>query len=103
MTPVLKSDRMTVRHAAALALAGWYLMVPPYSSGRTGIRFDFDAPLINWQLARSFDSAEDCEAFKLEALKVSTEQGIKRSRKITTSVWSVGDCIASDDPRLKEK
>jgi len=44
------------RHAAALALVGWYLLVPPQTRfwwiGRQ--RYDDAAPLSNWTIERSF-------------------------------------------------
>jgi hypothetical protein len=38
---------MNLRHAAALALVGWYLMVPPYNENV--FRCDLNAPLTEWR------------------------------------------------------
>jgi hypothetical protein len=46
---------MNLRHAAALALIGWYLMAPPYGDTRPKI------PLSEWDTQRVFDSARDCD------------------------------------------
>jgi hypothetical protein len=48
---------MRLRHAAALALVGWYLMVPPTTDGK----IDNSAPLSQWDIRSSFDSAATCE------------------------------------------
>jgi hypothetical protein len=45
---------MTLRKAAALALVGWYLMMPPWGK--------LNAPLSEWVVYQSFDSAENCAA-----------------------------------------
>jgi hypothetical protein len=44
---------MKARHAAALALVGWYLMVPPNKNE--------DTPLSEWIVRRTYDSAEACQ------------------------------------------
>jgi len=67
---------MTFRHAAALALVGWYLMLPPLSQT---VRFevDYKAPLNSWQIMRAFDKAEACEDYRnheLETLRRFTVQ-----------------------------
>jgi hypothetical protein len=43
------------RPAAALALVGWYLMLP---------RSDINAPLNTWVQMQSFDSAADCQTYR---------------------------------------
>jgi hypothetical protein len=102
---------MNPRHAAALALVGWYLMSPPLSPD--GKRVVGYAPLSEWQIGESFDSAAECE----QALS----DGIKANRKLAEEVGNcrpvpgttcddvllhdaaLAKCIATDDPRLKEK
>ncbi len=59
---------MTARHAAALALVGWYLMVPPEHQDRiwgwyyraTGQ----ERPLSDWELIESYDSLSDCQQLR---------------------------------------
>ena len=99
------------RHAAALALVGWYLMLPPcrlvsswgnggYAGGKCLI--ESQAPLREWKRAQpqEFEYKTDCERAisnechrEVEANGVSSFEG-----SLCTA-----DCIASDDPRLKEK
>ena len=72
---------MKPRHAAALALVGWYLMVPPYSAlktvtdATTGQRrfptqteIEQAAPLSAWTLGAGFDLAAECYHFHTEAI-----------------------------------
>jgi hypothetical protein len=105
------------RHAAALALVGWYLMVPPN-------RRD-DAPLSEWTISQSYPSADACQSAqnknrdqahaKLEQYDSMTGQqrlNLEHNQKAFDQETNDRDnfnaafqsaCIASDDPRLKEK
>jgi hypothetical protein len=103
------------RHAAALALAGWYLMLPRAKpstlTGKTEV--DSTSPLANWSIGQSFDSASACERMRDYAGK----QGAAREAKVPVCSSSKGRilvetsavqaenavCVAADDPRLKEK
>ena len=94
---------MNLRHAAALALVGWYLMTPPlYKEGA-----NWNAPLSDWSISKSFDSAADCE----QARQQLVDQGFKFNNAKTATidqrqagaVFMGANCVASDDPRLKEK
>ncbi|SRR5216684_4712508 len=82
---------MKTRHAAALALVGWYLMVPR-SSGS-------EAVLYSWSILHSYDTAQACEAAReksREEAEASLPPGALKSRLTDLSI-----CVASDDPRLK--
>ena len=86
---------MRLRFSTALALAGWYLMVPPLKShGSSAV--DVNAPLIKWHIFRSFDSVTECEALR-ERIRQG-EKGTEYYQVILTSA-----CVSSDDPRLKRK
>jgi hypothetical protein len=101
---------MKSRHAAALALVGWYLMVPP-TMGETRWICGKDssiaalarqwldwgegcstynqvaapgAPLSQWHRVNRFDTVAECERGRLQ---------------LSRGKWA--QCIASDDPRLK--
>jgi hypothetical protein len=52
---------MALRHAAALALVGWYLMMPPMTEKNEA---DAEGPLSKWQNDGSFDLASACEAVR---------------------------------------
>jgi hypothetical protein len=84
---------MRLRHAAALALVGWYLMVPPFQRGGVNL----DAPLRSWRLFGSYDTAKDCEDDHLEMVEKS-----KHAAPSGHLIIELAQCIASDDLRLKE-
>jgi hypothetical protein len=52
---------MNPRHAAALVLVGWYLMVPPIELTRSGERaFNFYAPVSQWYCWDFYQTAREC-------------------------------------------
>jgi hypothetical protein len=87
---------MKPRHAAALALVGWYLMVPTSWNDR----------LSQWQVEASFDTAAECMKARLKIqLNIKTFHP-NQDPSITNRIREMlqqAQCIASDDPRLKEK
>ena len=106
---------MKPRHAATLALVGWYLMAPPLikvgpdprDARRDRVVPDSDAPLLKWNWAGSFDSIDACqrkqekEIVKAQKLELA-QPAAKRDRSVEMDFWKAR-CIASDDPRLKGK
>jgi hypothetical protein len=51
---------MKPRHAAALALVGWYLMLPPVVGGKHHWHLDLSAPLSQWHSVARYDTATQC-------------------------------------------
>jgi len=51
---------MKLRHAAVLALVGWYLMMPPYRTWKEAGGLD-DPPLSLWIQEGQFDTATECQ------------------------------------------
>lgn len=113
---------MGIRHIAALSLVGWYLMVPPASApiGTPGARLMTNAPISRWFSHGSFDSAKECEdaqrSLMLKILKDITDFATRENcpDKMplgrcpgtgllfdTYSAAYNGQCVATDDPRLK--
>jgi hypothetical protein len=102
-------ELMALRHSIALTLIGWYLMVPAESTKN---------PLSQWRSYRSFDTAEECQTAidaHLEVLKkhqqdhtrfdrLNPQERLKEATK--EAEWEYdfenAQCIATDDPRLKE-
>jgi hypothetical protein len=75
-------------HHVMLALAGWCLMRAPLLLPRVlhnaqAIHADTAAPLSRWIIVKIFPTQKECEAH------------------LGGGAWE--RCIASDDPRLKEK
>src|ERR1700736_5176774 len=113
---------MKPRHAAALALVGWLLMLPPVGQKA-------DAPMREWRIVDRFPTLTACLAAEntvrenylpapestlnnsLAASRRSwrgphlthdqAEQELTAARKFKLEIEAM-KCIASDDPRLKE-
>jgi hypothetical protein len=102
---------MNLRHAAALALAGWYLMLPPHLSDANSAK---SAPLSMWRVTIPFDTARECLTQIIDEQEYTAKNMNGPSWKEWTSEqrasikqhaqdWDMAQCIATDDPRLKEK
>ena len=86
---------MNFRHAAALALVGWYLMMPPH----TATKVLFHAPLKDWVNQGAFDTADECENLRSQLRYIMRSKAgltVEEHRAIESA-----QCIASDDSRLK--
>ena len=96
---------MNLRHAAALALVGWYLMIPPIIEKAGGYEADFNAPISRWSVNSPFDAASECRAVNGQ-LVLEQKQRLDKA-PIHSLDWAVAQrlvtsqCISSDDPRLK--
>ena len=93
---------MNFRHAAMLALVGWYLMLPPMGSVEsrrnpsTGFYVAYSTePLKAWEIAGSYSTAAQCGR--------ALEQANQLARQNCPECSAVAACIAADDPRLKSK
>ena len=95
---------MKVRHAAALALVGWYLMIPPMYKNND--EPDTSAPLSEWDQWRAFDSADLCEQardFKAKQMEKKFKVDPKAQARWMKIFGLDSRCISTDDPRLKSK
>jgi hypothetical protein len=99
---------MNLRHAAALALVGWYLMVPPAIPG-TG-EVNLSASLRQWTIRLLFADNQGCEAAKAslhqQELAAETERDALSQRLRNPELHCIlcnAQCVPQDDPRLKEK
>jgi hypothetical protein len=63
---------MKSRHAAALALVGWYLMLPP--AGTDGKLPNVNAPLSIWHQAGAFHSSAASKKERNSRLNLSQQQ-----------------------------
>jgi hypothetical protein len=110
---------MKPRHAATLALLGWYLMIPPLTQkgpDTFGLPPDTSAPLSKWTYARTdlFDTKEECET-ELKNRQDSSARGIRSEgwsqfggRSMGSGLGSMfeeqqklGRCIPDTDPGIK--
>ncbi len=76
-------------HAVAVALFGWYLMIPP----TPGEKVDENAPLSRWKIVISNDLAKECT----DAL---VHGRAKYQGGTMGEAFARGACISTDDPRL---
>ena len=96
---------MNLRHAAALALVGWYLMIPPMyfvaslckcPRPEDGTYVEPHAPLVRWQKWKLYNSGSACESARAAGVVEKYWKG-----RIKGDIY--GRCIENDDPRLKEQ
>jgi hypothetical protein len=118
---------MRLRHFA-MVLVGWYLMLPPVKCTlRPNVvegnvvtipeqcAVEPDSPLHEWDMAGSFDSADDCEASR-ESVAQTTIKQLRRDLRATladkpqlmgpavTATHEASQdarCIGTNDPRLR--
>jgi hypothetical protein len=102
---------MKPRHAAALALVGWYLIVPPasdwtkYHKGSNGAFLHGfpSAPLSRWKRQGDFGSQIECEKAR-QRLTTRDGQGANQLPTNAKQYFAAhATCVATDDPRLNEK
>ena len=84
---------MKFRDAAALALVGWYLMMPP--------KLDNGPPNKQWSILQSFDTGKECER-AAGKLRAQLESGLK-PMPLDEARPLFAQCIKSDDPRPQIK
>ena len=106
---------MKLRHAAALALVGWYLMVPPIVvrtlGNMIGMDADQSAPLSQWTIFRSYDTASSCmaerdarmKAFGHDPVTAPSDSSDLRGKLYSSALNRSAQCISTDDPRLNAK
>ena len=90
---------MKPRHAAALALVGWYLMTPPFR----GKEYDVKADLSEWTIMKKFDTRKECKDYPAQ-LQKSLEERVSQGgpdMRINKWLFDRAQCIETDDPRLK--
>jgi hypothetical protein len=105
---------MKSRHATALAIVLWCLMIPPIGADN---KIDPHAPLPRWRRGVGFESQKQCDDALKEAIKnpmtpTEYQAAAKATRKAKMKPLSMAEmtkrtaeslCVAGDDPRLKEK
>jgi hypothetical protein len=96
---------MYLRHAAALALASWYLLIPVPSEtfGTPQAQLRRDLPLGRWKILHTFESRPDCE--KMRGVMIwavrDNNNSADPTKRLGSQAAQYSECIASDDPRLK--
>ena len=89
---------MSIRHAAALAIVGWYMMMPP--TGRDYPMGNVDAPLTQWKKrATVYRDQDECEHV-LDRIRRNTNA---KNKQTAVRYYKQAQCVSADDPRLKPK
>jgi hypothetical protein len=108
-----KGRPMKLHHAAALALTGWYLMLPPLhfvgpaSDPYSLAIVDSAAPLSRWLAMMTFKTLQECDDFSAHLARnlrqsVNTERD-KKDVETLIEIWlDKYQCVATEDPRLKK-
>jgi hypothetical protein len=91
---------MKLHHAASLVLVGWYLMAPPMDKPD---HFDTSAPLGRWSTTASFDTAAECTKAQAQGELAYSQGEPTPEHKLMLQMWAQSACIATDDPRLKQR
>ena len=98
---------MKPRHAAALALVGWYLMVPPLVD--EPYKVNTEAPLPSWKVYQTFDTLDECDKSLLSVQDkykrtASAPLGtIKKGSRAFALQMTFAQCVRDDDPNLKSR
>jgi hypothetical protein len=98
---------MKPRHAFALALVGWYLLLPPLVNAP--YKVDTEAPLASWKVYQTFDTRDECDKSRLavrdkyEHTASAPVGSIKKGTRAFALQMTFAQCISSDDPRLKAR
>ncbi len=91
---------MKFRHATALALVGWYLIVPPLQKPKS--------PLSHWKTLEVFDTEALCQVKRKAMVEEAESDETGDSSVIVFEtrhgkeefIARAGSCVASGDPRL---
>ena len=89
---------MKLSHAAAFALTGWYLMAPQVNLP--------SAKISDWVRLESDNSSSECKTHLAKMIKGADAAAAAKMNNTSTGFaisFHLAECIASDDPRLKEK
>jgi hypothetical protein len=102
---------MNLHHTAALALTGWYLMLPPLhfigpgNDPHSVAIVDDTAPLSRWLPMMSFKTLQECDNFSTRLARnmrksVRTERD-KKDVETLIGIWlGKYQCVATEDPRI---
>jgi hypothetical protein len=88
----------------ALSLLGWYLMAPPIEN----LSANLSAPISRWDTITSYDSAYACETQRradVDRMQKVIEGEITQGKPVAEGAreFAGEQCVATDDPRLKDK
>ena len=91
---------MKLRHAAALALVGWYLMVPTIEGDH---HVQLALPMSQWARLGTFKSAQECATNQASRVEIAANAAENEAGDAAYEAARNSVCVQSDDPRLREK
>ena len=95
---------MNPRHAAALTLVVWYLMIPPSGDLASDLATGLE-PLWQWFQIGSFDSEDACQQGRhlmISRFMADLQKDPSNTEDFHSfDAFYYSQCVASDDPRLK--
>lgn len=108
---------MRTGHAAAIALAAWYLMAPPVRWPKNDYPYlDEHAEYHDWKVLYDSKTEDECVTARRAARRSTRRGGViifpadslrapidKTNPKPWLEQQDEAECIASDDPRLRVK
>jgi hypothetical protein len=110
MKKLIMSVGMVLLLSSNAFAGGWYLLNPPlrFLSNGPILGFDTSAPLSEWGLDESYDSAKECNAENRDEIKFAKHELKSKSLSKEDIIFYrdreimhiLSRCIASDDPRL---
>jgi hypothetical protein len=100
--------QMNPRHAAALALVGWYLIAPPIRNIEQPPLYDesdYDylnehAAYPDWKVISVLNTETECEHVR-DFAKERVAENVFLNTDPELQQYDEAECMASDDPRLK--
>jgi hypothetical protein len=102
------------RHAAALALVGWYLMLPPWNQQKQPA---VEAPIAQWQRVALYATVATCEKNRSRMAaggghwtdsnantpNNADEVPNSKEQEQMRNLQKYAQCVSADDPRLKSR
>jgi hypothetical protein len=93
---------MKPRHAAALALMGWYLIAPPIRNIESNDDYlDEHAAYPDWRLICVLNTEAQCEHLRDFARESVAGYPQLLDSNPEMQQYSEAECVASDDPRIR--
>jgi|SRR6266851_6533643 len=105
---------MNFRHATALALVGWYLIVPPpipnkivdfFTGTYIPTGFATHASLSTWwRVDHAFESVAACDQARtvhINEMKILSKTHPSQTHDKMAEQMLASKCVATDDPRLR--
>ena len=93
------------QHILALALVGWYLMIPPPKQIGSSFQTNFKAPIEKWAQIRRFKQKSECEATRAAYAK-NPPGGVTdmlSSKQEERALWNAAQCVSTNDPRIVDR